>query len=338
MSLIQSKLIHNEVNEMINMRMCANIYCKKVEDHDNELFVCGNCNTISYCGVECQKANMDYHGQMCRKLKIANNISVKFNLVEKLLKQAAAGKFKRRSKITSLSESSDEQFDAHKFKESSRISSHSVSSDEKESNLSDIVEGSSSYGLTQSESLRSFWSLNESSITDASSPDINCLIRFESMSNVPSESKSIDVMKIKVWHDMEVSSLGIFMPISNDDTSCKFKFQCYDSKMSIIFEKEDSFDDLYVRSGASHVGEMNFPNPIRFIALKSYFLVLKSNVACWSGEFGQCLHCLPTNEGGVQVSFEAPKGDELEEFLTEYENGSSTVKGQFPVICMNSAD
>ena len=167
---------------------------------------------------------------------------------------------------------------------------------------------------------------------------MHCLIRFDDISKEQSDPNFIDVIKIKVWHDVEISSLGIFMPINMKDISCEFKFQVYDSRGNIISEKEESFEELVVitRPRMPEVGEMSLPSPIRLSALKSYFFVLKSNAPCRSGQYGQSLHCLSTHVGGVQVSFESPTVEELEDFLTEYENGSSTVKGQFPVIFMEA--
>jgi len=313
MAVNQSKLIPTEINGIFKKSMCANVECKKVEDACNELYVCGGCDSIAYCGVECQKVDISSHVQICQKIRHTNINRIKFSLVENSLKNAVA----------------------QKFQESSRISG---SFDMTGSYLSSIQEETSSYGSTPSSQseVPSFWRLNESSILYDSSPYKHCLIRFDDISKAPSDPNFIDVMKIKVWHDVEIPSVGIFMPISMNDRSCEFKFQVYDSKRNIISEREDSFEEMVVINGMPDVGEMILPSPIRLIALRSYFFVLKSNARCCSGEYGQSLHCFHSPLGGVQVSLESPTVEELEDFLTEYENGSSTVKGQFPVIFMEA--
>jgi len=318
MAVNQSKLIPTEIDEIFKKSMCANVECKKVADACNELYVCGGCDSIAYCGVECQKMDMASHVQICRKVKHASHNMIKFRLVENSLKNASAQKLMTSSRISSFSGSLDLGMTG--------------------SILSSIQEETSSYGSTDSSQseVPSFWSLNESAILYDASPNVHCLIRFDDISKLPSDPNFIDVMKMKVWHDVEIPSLGIFMPICMNDKSCEFKFQVYDSRRNIISEKEDSFEELNVITGMSEVGEMVLSSPIRLVALKSYFFVLKSNASCRSGEYGHSLHCLRTPVGGVQVSIESPTVEELEDFLTEYDNGSSSVKGQFPVIFMEA--
>ena len=106
MAVTQSKLIPTEINEIIKKSMCGNVECKKVADGCNELYVCGGCDSIAYCGVDCQKVDMASHVLICRKVKHANSNRIKFRLVENSMKNASAPKFMESSRISSFSGSS----------------------------------------------------------------------------------------------------------------------------------------------------------------------------------------------------------------------------------------
>ena len=108
--------------------------------------------------------------------------------------------------------------------------------------------------------------------------------------------------------------------------------------------------ELY-RTDLDDMGELKLISPIKLSAHRRYFLVMKmGGLPCRAGQEGTFLHCLHTEIGGVQVTFEDPDRDDLglwssfnqfifynflnflEEFLEDVENLTSTSKGQIPAL------
>jgi len=163
------------------------------------------------------------------------------------------------------------------------------------------------------------------------SPIIYPLVRFSDYST-NSWNRKVDVITVKVWKDLDLSSVGLFSPVQEEDPM-NIKFQVFFSSGQLIHQQEEELfpTDLVM-------GEMKLSRPVRLEAHRRYFLVVKmGGMACWVGEEGNYLHCLQTEKGGVQVAFETPEREELE-FLEMAENLTSTVRGQIPALIFRTVD
>jgi len=158
-----------------------------------------------------------------------------------------------------------------------------------------------------------------------------CLLRFSSLSTVPWDTET-NVVVVKVWQDLELTSVGVFLPINEDYEDENVTFKVFSSQGWLLYEQEEEIAELY-RTDVDDMGELKLTSPVILSAHRRYYLVMKmGGLPCSAGLEGTYLHCLQTDIGGVQVVFEDPERDELEEFLEDVENLSSTSKGQIPAL------
>jgi len=158
-----------------------------------------------------------------------------------------------------------------------------------------------------------------------------CLIRFSSLSTVPWDTE-MNVVVVKVWQDLDLTSVGVFLPINDDYENESVIFKVFSNQGWLLYEQEEEIAELY-RTDLDDMGELKLISPIKLSAHRRYFLMMKmGGLPCRAGQEGTFLHCLHTDIGGVQVAFEDPERDELEEFLVDVENLTSTSKGQIPAL------
>ena len=156
------------------------------------------------------------------------------------------------------------------------------------------------------------WNVSLSPIRQASgSIQTFCLVRFSCLSS-HTWNRELDVIAVKVWQDMELTSIGVFLPVEEEEErEEKVKFKLFSSKGQMMYEQEEDVAELYA-TDLDNMGEMKFTRPVELAAHRKYFLVMKmSGLTCSAGEGGSYLHCLQTEKGGVQVAFETPEKDDL---------------------------
>jgi len=160
------------------------------------------------------------------------------------------------------------------------------------------------------------------------------LIRFSSLSTKP-WTNEMSVIAVKVWQDLELTSVGVFLPLGNGQEFDEIvKFKVYSNQGWLIYGHDEEIAELYP-TDLKGLAEMKLPSAVRFSAHRRYFLVMNmgmGGLSTMSGEEGKFLHCLSTLVGGVQIAFENPEVEELEEFLVNVENNSSTRRGQIPAL------
>jgi len=158
-----------------------------------------------------------------------------------------------------------------------------------------------------------------------------CLIRFSSLSTVPWDTE-MNVVVVKVWQDLDLTSVGVFLPINEDYEDESVMFKVFSKEGWLLYEQEEEIAELYC-TDLDDMGELKMTSPVKLSAHRRYYLVMKmGGLPCRAGQEGTYLHCLHTEIGGVQVTFEDPKRDDLEEFLEDVENFTSTSKGQIPAL------
>jgi len=158
-----------------------------------------------------------------------------------------------------------------------------------------------------------------------------CLIRFSSLSTVPWDTE-MNVVVVKVWQDLDLTSVGVFLPINEDYEDESVMFKVFSKEGWLLYEQEEEIAELYC-TDLDDMGELKMTSPVKLSAHRRYYLVMKmGGLPCRAGQEGTYLHCLHTDIGGVQVTFEDPKRDDLEEFLEDVENLTSTSKGQIPAL------
>ena len=119
------------------------------------------------------------------------------------------------------------------------------------------------------------------------------------------------MVKVKVWQDLELTSIGVFLPCEEDEEKLNIAFKVFSNGGELIYEQEEDIQELY-STDLDKMGELKLTDPIKLLAHRRYYLVVKmGGVACWVGEGGSYLHCLQTERGGVQVVFETPDSEEL---------------------------
>ena len=144
----------------------------------------------------------------------------------------------------------------------------------------------------------------------AVSSQVICLLRFSSLSTMPWDTE-MNVVVVKVWKDLELTSVGVFLPINDDYEDETVAFKVYSKQGRLIYEQEEEIAELY-RTDVEEMAELKLVSPVQFSAHRRYFLVMKmGGLPCTAGQEGTSLHCLQTDIGGVQVTFEDPERDEL---------------------------
>lgn len=137
-----------------------------------------------------------------------------------------------------------------------------------------------------------------------------CLIRFSSLSTVPWDM-DMNVVVVKVWQDLELTSVGVFLPINEDYNDENVIFKVFSNQGWLLYEQEEEIAELY-RTDVEEMGELKLTSPVKLSAHRRYYLVMKmGGMLCTAGQEGTYLHCLHTKIGGVQVAFEDPERDEL---------------------------
>jgi len=293
------------VTNMTSCLVCANMKCL-AHRRAVALQLCSGCAGVAYCGEECQKEGWGVHRVVCSKMKGVS--------WEEKVKQIRA--------MISLAREGD-------YDDQSSPTRGVLGTEEEEEVATPPVSPSAPPTPNQARPDQS-WDL--SPVREASGAiKTFCLLRFSCLSPV-TWRREVDVIVVKVWQDMELTSIGVFLPAEEEETGQKVAFKIFSNGGKLINEQEEDVEELFV-TDIEKMGEMRLSAPVKLSAHRRYFLVVKmGGMACWVGEGGSYLHCLQTEVGGVQVIFETPASDELEEFLEEAENDTNTVRGQIPAL------
>ena len=116
---------------------------------------------------------------------------------------------------------------------------------------------------------------------------------------------------VKVWQDLDLTSVGVFLPINDNYENESVIFKVFSKEGWLLYEQEEEIAELY-RTDLDDMGELKMTSPVKLSAHRRYFLVMKmGGLPCRAGQEGTFLHCLHTEIGGVQVTFEDPDRDDL---------------------------
>jgi len=275
---------------------------------------------VAYCGEACQKAGWEEHKVVCNKMKVAT-----MELVKAMINMAT-----KKYKNGKRSSQGGDAFDEFEFD----------TTDEEASGL--VVEAnppkSSSMQIQNDSS--NFQDVSVSPIPirqPTGSNQIFRLVRFSGLSREPLDGK-VGVIVVKVWQDLELTSVGVFLPLIDEagQLGGGVLFRVYTSHGDLIHEQEEEVAELFT-TGLSRMGELVLDRSVKLEAHRRYFLVINmEGQSCFSGEGGNFLHCLHTEAGGVQVTFETPENEDLEEFLEDVDNDTSTRMGQIPALYLKN--
>lgn len=293
---------------------CASLKCLATPP-TGQLQICSGCSCLAFCGQKCQGEGWALaHSKVCSRMKGAS-WGQRVKLVNVMIHQAKkmSANSTRRPVSPVVSNSDDTEYETD-----------SVDDNDTDEDENDIHPTTATT-----------WDMSLSPIRQTpGSPIIYPLVRFSCLST-SSWNREVDVITVKVWKDMKLSSVGLFNPVQEEDP-VNLKFQVFSNAGQLIHQQEE--EELFP-TDLAEVGEMKLSRPVRLEAHRRYFLVVKmGGMACCVGEEGSYLHCLQTEKGGIQVAFETPEREELEEFLEVAENFTSTVRGQIPALFFSTVD
>jgi len=310
---LNSPLDQDSLEAICSGTACGNVGCQASQP---ELQICSGCSCVAYCGELCQQEEASAHRLVCSKMKRSTwrqrlkLVSEMIRLAEKLMKSSPVNNENLVTPTRPLQDTDEGDTGTEDDTQPPPTPPASASTPKH-----------TRHGLS--------WDMSISPVRDAPESTLtHCLVRFSSLSTT-TWTREVDVIMVKVWQDLELTGIGAFYPLREMEQII-FKFKMFSTDGQLLHEQED--EELYP-TDLARVGEMKLVEPVKLEAHRRYYLVVMTGgVTCWSGKEGTYLHCIQTERGGVQVAFETPKRDILEEFLENTENFTNTDVGQIPAL------
>lgn len=143
----------------------------------------------------------------------------------------------------------------------------------------------------------------------------------------------VDAVMVKLSRSMKLAGVCVFLPQSMKFMDVKIQLSIHSITGDVIYHQEDVIGNLF-STRDDKVAEMRIPDGLVLESHRRYYIVTRMAKAVnrWAGNFGHALHCLETATGYVLAVFSSVDNNDLEEFLENFENKSTTQQGQIPAI------
>jgi hypothetical protein len=250
------------VTSMTSCLVCANIKCL-VHRRKEALQLCSGCSGVAYCGEKCQEDGWRVHRVVCSKMK-GVTWEVRVKLVKAMISLAREEVSEDQSFPTPGISGNDDEDD-----EQGEISTQP---------------DSPSASTTGSPPIQARpdlpWDVSLSPVREAPGTIRTfCLVRFSCLSPI-TWKREVDVVKVKVWQDLELTSIGVFLPCEEDEEKLKMAFKIFSNGGELIYEQEEDIQELF-STDLDKMGELKLTDPIKLLAHRRYYLVVKmGGVAC----------------------------------------------------------
>ena len=191
------------VSNMTSCLTCANMKCL-AHRRDEALQLCPGCAGVAYCGEKCEEVGWGVHKVVCSKMK-----GVAWEVRVKLV----------RARI-SLARNEDDEVQSSPTPGVSGID---------EDDQDDIPTTTPTYPSVSTTHVQArpdqSWDVSLSPVREAPGAiKTFCLVRFSCLSPV-TWRREVDVIVVKVWQDLELTSIGAFLPGEEEEKWQKITFK-----------------------------------------------------------------------------------------------------------------